>query len=232
MHSAKLQGIEAILFDFGGTLDSDGEHWLDRFCLLYQEAGFGLPLSRIKHAFYETDAHCCGHPALLSAGLRSLMAYHVHLQFKTLQLKDDDGEKAMVHAFCSKSEYFLQRNARLLTRLKAHYRLGVVSNFYGNVAVICQEAGLAESLDIMLDSVLMGVSKPDHRIFRSALAALGRPPSRVAFVGDSYERDITPARELGLKTIWMPGPNPRSPRNTPHVDLRIAALTELLEAGT
>lgn len=227
MHGEKSDEVAGILFDFGGTLDSDGEHWLDRFYTLYEKAQLRVPAQEIKRAFYEAEDRCKGNPKVIDLGLRPLMEYHVHVQFESLDLKAAGTEKSMARSFCSRSERFLKRNALLLNALKRRYRLGVVSNFYGNVAVLCREAGLAEFLHVILDSVALGVEKPDHRIFLTALSRLNLPASRVVFVGDSYHRDIVPARELGMKTVWLPGPNPRTPVHAGRADARISSLSEL-----
>ena len=100
------------------------------------------------------------------------MKYHVHLQFEILELKRDGDEEKMVNAFCAKSEGFLRRNALLLGSLKRRYRLGLVSNFYGNVAKLCEEARLAELFEVIVDSAKIGISKPDPEIFRTALRKL------------------------------------------------------------
>jgi HAD superfamily hydrolase (TIGR01509 family) len=227
MHGEESHEAAGILFDFGGTLDSDGEHWLDRFYVLYEKAGLRLPPAEIKRAFYEADDRCKGNPEVICAGLRPLMEFHVHVQFETLHLKAAGAERDMARSFCAQSEQYLRRNALLLQALRDRYRLGVVSNFYGNVAILCEEAGLMESLRVILDSVLLGVEKPDHRIFLTALDSLQLAPSRVVFVGDSHERDIVPAQELGMKTVWLPGPNPRTPLHEGRADARISSLTEL-----
>jgi putative hydrolase of the HAD superfamily len=227
MDTERFRGSKAILFDFGGTLDSDGEHWLDRFYALYEDAGLDLPPSEIKRAFYDADAICCRDPKVTSFGLRPLMKYLVHLQFEILDLENDAKEEELVEAFCSKSERFLRRNALFLSRVRRCYRLGLVSNFYGNVATLCEEAGLAESLDMILDSARIGMSKPDPEFFRMALAKLGMRPQQVIFVGDSYERDMMPARDVGMKTLWLKGPQPRIPSNAGPVDGWISSLSEL-----
>ncbi|MEJ2369096.1 MAG: HAD family hydrolase, partial [Acidobacteriota bacterium] len=170
---------------------------------------------------------CKGNPEVACARLRPLMDVHVHVQFEILHLTAASTEKGMARSFCAHSEQYLRRNALLLNTLKDRYRLGVVSNFYGNVAVLCKEAGLSESLRVIIDSVPLGVEKPDHRIFLAALDVLQLPPSRVIFVGDSHERDIVPARELGMKTVWLPGPNPLIPLHKSRADARISSLTEL-----
>jgi putative hydrolase of the HAD superfamily len=149
------------------------------------------------------------------------------LQFESLSLEDRGKEQKLVKKFCAKSEHFLRRNARLLDRIRSHYRLGLVSNFYGNVAIICEEAGLSRSLDVIVDSARIKSSKPNPKIFLIALATLDLPPEQVVFVGDSYERDMIPARELGMKTLWLKGPNPRIPEHPGPVDDWISSLTSL-----
>lgn len=222
-----LSQCKAILFDFGGTLDSDGEHWLDRFYDLYEQAGLDVPKVEIKGAFYAADRLCNNDPKLVSMGLRSLMKHHVRIQFAALNLNDTAKEEEIIKRFCAKSERILKRNAQLLKRFKPSYRLGVISNFYGNVATLCREAALSDSLDVILDSAAVGVSKPDPEIFRIAMAKLDLPASRTVFVGDSYERDIEPARKLGMKTVWIKGPLPRIPENAEPADFEISSLTDL-----
>jgi len=227
MNPLKFRECKAILFDFGGTLDSDGEHWLDRFYALYNQAKLQVSLPKIKRAFYYADSLCSLDSQVVSLGLRPLMKHHIHLQFAALNLSDEKREKELVEAFCSRSEQFLRRNALLLRRMSHHYRLGLVSNFYGNVATLCAEAGFGEVFDVILDSALVGMSKPDPEIFRTALERFQLPPKEVVSVGDSFERDMIPTRELGMKTIWLKGPHPRVPENAGPVDASISSLPEL-----
>ena len=223
----QFRNCEAILLDFGGTLDSDGEHWLDRFLELYEQAGLDYPHEEIKRVFYLADDICCKDPDVDGFGLRDLMKYHVHLQLDALGLQDQHSEDRLVDGFCSKTERTLRRNALLLARLKERYRLGVVSNFYGNVATLCEEAGLSDHLEVILDSTCVGLSKPDPEIFRLALKQIKAGPAEVIFVGDSFERDIIPARNVGMKTIWLKGPNPRLPKNHGPIGCLISSLPEL-----
>ena len=227
MTSGKFSGCSGVLFDFGGTLDAAGDHWLDRFFALYRKAGLDLPQNEIKRAFYFADELCCADPRVDALGFRALMHHHVGLQFTALDLEAPEICAQMADDFCRQSEFFLHRNARLLRRAKLRFRMGLVSNFYGNVAVICEETGLAGSLDVILDSGRFGKGKPDAEIFLAALDALSLPPEHVIFVGDSYERDMVPARALGMKTVWLKGPNPRIPIQAEAADACIFRLTEL-----
>jgi len=64
----------------------------------------------------------------------------------------------------------------------------------------------------------LGVSKPNPKIYSLALRDLGLQPAEVMYVGDNPAHDITPARKLGLVTVWsrrsaraQPGPADLAP---------------------
>ena len=50
-----MQAIETVLFDFGGTLDSDGVAWKERFHALYRSEGLDLSADAFAPAFYAAD---------------------------------------------------------------------------------------------------------------------------------------------------------------------------------
>lgn len=221
-----FEECKGILFDYGGTLDSDGERWPDRFYTLYEEAALGFPRAEIKRAFYHAEDRCYADPGVRALGLRALMAAHVQWQFEALGVKDRRKERSLVDKFCAVSEKFMLRAARLLRRAKSRYRLGIVSNFYGNLATVLREAGLFEFFEVVVDSNRMGTQKPDTEIFRFALTRLGLLAHQVIFVGDSYERDMIPSRALGMKTIWLKGPGAVAVKAA-EVDACISTLAEL-----
>ena len=52
---------------------------------------------------------------------------------------------------------------------------------------------------------MVGVRKPDPRIFQLGVEALGLAPHEVAVIGDSYSKDIIPAKSIGCHTVWFKG---------------------------
>jgi putative hydrolase of the HAD superfamily len=221
--------ISAILFDFGGTLDSDGQHWLDRFYRIYDQIGLSqTPRERIKEAFYWADERLELDFSIRTAGFRPMMERHVQLQFQKLGLKDPKREAEAAAAFYRPCEKVLHRNRRILERLHlAKLRLGVLSNFYGNVGTLCEEAGLKPFLRVILDSVIVGLKKPDPKFFQLALEGVKAPASETAFVGDSFERDIIPAKALGMTTFWMTSEQSRVPPDPAKVDHILHSLEDL-----
>src|SRR5207247_5019711 len=95
------------------------------------------------------------------------------------------------------------RNRPVLERLAGRYRLGVVSNFTGNLRPCLEELGLARLFAVLSDSALIGWSKPDPRIFGHALAALQVAPQRAWMVGDSFEAYNGDAAVGRLRSCWL-----------------------------
>lgn len=233
MSTANLRDCAAILFDFGGTLDSDGVHWLTRFFALYDNAGFTIPRPEITKAFYYAVDTCYADTRLASAGLKPLVDYHVHLQFEALGIENSQQEKRFAEKFRSDCESFLRDRIALLMRLKTTRRLGIVSNFYGNLSKVLQEIRLDQFFEVVVDSNRVGLRKPDPGIFLLALTRLGLPGREVIFVGDSLERDVIPAMKTGMKAVWLRGSDrtrgEEAQAAAPHASIdRLSDLEELL----
>lgn len=219
--------LRAVLFDYGGTLDGEASHWLDRFVGLYREAGVEVPFERLKDAFYAADEACYATPSIADAGLAQLMELHVRVQLDRLGKSDPRLHRFLVDRFVADSRTSLAASRRVLERLQPVVRLGVVSNFYGNVSRILDAAGFGAILAVVADSHRVGRSKPDPSIYEWAVARLGLASAQVMHVGDSYERDVLGARAAGLRTAWLLGGRSGEP-NGPPPDLTLRSLDQLL----
>jgi len=110
------------------------------------------------------------------------------------------------------------------------YRLGLISNTpWGTPDYLwtgqLERFGLAEFFEVACFSSHVGFRKPDPRIFRSALDALGVPANRAVFVGDEPEADIAGARAAGLRAVWIDRAD--RPPPDPPADLHITRLAHL-----
>jgi putative hydrolase of the HAD superfamily len=81
---------------------------------------------------------------------------------------------------------------------EAGFRLGVVSNAMGNIEDDAARYGLAEYFDVIIDSHVVGVAKPDPRIFHIALERMGFAPEQALFAGDLYSIDMAGALAAGI----------------------------------
>lgn len=91
-----------------------------------------------------------------------------------------------------------------LDQLKARgKRMGIISNFSPNCEPLLQELGLAHYFDFFIVSGILGVEKPDPRIFQAAIEAAGKPVSELVYIGDSIFHDIEGARRVGMDAILV-----------------------------
>ena len=90
-----------------------------------------------------------------------------------------------------------------LRALAAAYRLACITNHFSWVRERATEAGFGDLIAAWAISAEVGVEKPDARLFRKLLDDAGTTPDRVAMVGDRLDRDIVPAKALGMRTIWV-----------------------------
>ncbi len=73
-----------------------------------------------------------------------------------------------------------------------------------------------------------GAGKPDERVFRHALAALGAGPRQAWMVGDNLRWEIEPCRRLGLHTVWVDVRGQGLPADAPVAPHRtVRAIAEL-----
>ncbi|HEY6051289.1 MAG TPA: HAD family hydrolase [Thermoanaerobaculia bacterium] len=223
-----MSGPSVLLFDFGGTLDSDGVPWKERFFRIWTEEVQTLDRARFDRAFHSADDELVGgvpRDLPLSATIGRLG--------RGLASRLDADPAAADRAaerFARESLGVLAGRAALLERLGSAYRLGIVSNFYGNLLAACEEAGIRGHFSAAIDSVDVGCVKPDPRIFRAALDALGAEPGDAVFVGDSPERDMAGARSLGMAHVLVRPDGHRGKAACCPGDRVIARLEDLPEA--
>jgi putative hydrolase of the HAD superfamily len=192
----------ALLFDFGGTLDGPGLTWKTRAFSLYRTAGLAPDPAAFDPVFYAADDALVG-AVPVTLGLDETVRRLFTGISARLGVADGGLTARLAQRFIDDARASLRDSARVLARLAPRHRLGIVSNFYGNLGAVCADAGLTPVLGAIADSTVVGWSKPDPRIFRHALDALGVSAGDAAFVGDSRPRDMEGARALAMPHVWL-----------------------------
>ena len=215
--------IKALIFDYGGTLDTDGMHWSHILWLGFQHAAqvcaFTNPLSVVSWQAFR-DAYVFGERTL---GREEFIAptdnFHqvllkkvdLETQFLVEQQIWTPAEAERQHAIQVIAQYcddyarqHIDRARALLDKFAQTYRLVLVSNFYGNVRAVLQDYGLTH-FSAVVESAEVGIRKPDPAIYRLGVEAAGVEAQECCVIGDSFGKDVVPAHSLGCQTVWLKG---------------------------
>ena len=87
--------------------------------------------------------------------------------------------------------------------LKKKYKLGIIANQIPGAEKRLEEMGMRRYFDVIVSSAEEGVAKPDPRIFNIALIRAGCTPEQAVMIGDRIDNDIVPAKQMGMKTVWI-----------------------------
>jgi len=195
--------VRTVLFDYGGTLDSDGIPWLERFYPLYKECGAEIPRARFDRAFYDSDDHLPTRHALRGLDLEQTLLLQVRDVLSAAAPEKLELAPRIAGRFAEDSRRHFRLLRPTLDKLARTQSLGIVSNFYGNLDGILRAEGLRDLFGVVADSGVLGVTKPDAEIFLHAARALDCDPADCLMVGDSVKRDIRGAAAAGMKTALV-----------------------------
>ena len=116
-----------------------------------------------------------------------------------------------------------------LTELKARgYRLGIIANQNPGLEKRLEDWGLRQYFDVIVSSAEIGYAKPDREIFEKAFEMAGCMAEESVMVGDRLDNDMLPAKEIGMKTVWMKSGLAKY-QTSEIADFQIQSLGELKE---
>jgi HAD superfamily hydrolase (TIGR01549 family) len=224
---------KAIIFDFGGTLDTNGIHWRVKFLEAYKKFGLKFTSEQYNYAYVKADEELKRKANSIN-NYKTLLLEQIKLHLKFIKPEGYEEKKLqeialkVLDEIMLDVEYCLNESKKIFEVLKKKYKRGIVSNFYGNLEKICADIGFDKYMDIMIDSETVGIEKPHPGIFSLALQELNVKPENIFVVGDSYERDIVPTKILGCKTIWLKNKSFKESENTDSADYIVNNLGDIL----
>lgn len=207
--------IKGYLFDYGATLDTAGCHWGQMLWASFRRCGVPVTEQQFR------DAYVYGERTLGSRNLiapedtfYTTLGVKLRLEFCFLTqagaLKTDEGEAALMRERVLNDVYkrvldTTKESRIVLEKLRKNYEMVLVSNFYGNIRTVLKEFGLDVFFKDIVESAEVGIRKPDPRIFEMGVQRLGLRPDEVVVVGDSFRKDVVPAKEAGCHAVWLKG---------------------------
>jgi len=112
-----------------------------------------------------------------------------------------------------------------LEALKGGYKLGIISDTWPSIERILKAGGIDTFFDAKTYSYLLGVFKPDERMYLHALTQVGLPPEQTIFIDDS-ERNLDGAAKCGIQPVLITvNPDTKNSGKYPS----ISRLSDLLE---
>lgn len=236
MNKEDFKNIKGVIFDYGGTLDTGGNHWSEVIYDAWKKAGVaaGVPefreayvyaereLARTRHILPEHDFH----DLLLIKMQLELQHIAERGLFPPALIQPKAEEIARLCYESARSHVEAARS--VLEALASRYPMVLVSNFYGNIETVLKDFGIDHCFRKIVESAVVGVRKPDPEIFRIGVRDLGLEPQQVLVVGDSYKKDILPARQAGCLAVWLKGKGWTAEEDAQTDDCIISSLNDLL----
>lgn len=206
--------IKGIIFDYGGTIDSRGEHWSEVIYRGWKASGIEADKNVFRDCYVTAERALARERIILSDHNFRTLIYHKaiieltdYLQRTGAIASERIPEYASLIAdYCDTQARRCIEEARpVLATLAEKYPMMLVSNFYGNVDSVLRTYDVRRYFQGVIESAVVGVRKPDPRIFMLGVVALGLKPEEVLVVGDSLRKDILPAESIGCHTAWIKG---------------------------
>lgn len=181
--------IRGLIFDYGGVISN--MRWEVAHEL---EEQHGLERNTIFRTLYDSDEW-----REVQTGRGDVEAWH---EAAHRRLEEAAG-KALppLHEQWRQSWHLIQENLDLIAALKPSYRIGILSNADTTLEERIRDGlGIYHLFDTVVSSAVVGVAKPDHRVYRLAAERLGLPVEECLFIDDA-ERNVEAAREVGMAAV-------------------------------
>lgn len=209
----EINKIKGIIFDYGGTLDSGGKHWSEVLWDSYIEAGVRVDKADFREAYVYTERELARERHILPAhDFHDMLLIKVQIELEYLvregHFSPDDVEsktREIADLSYEAARQSIEKARPVLEELSQKYELVMVSNFYGNIETVLQDFGIKDYFKAIIESAVLGIRKPDSRIFEHGVKALGLQPEETLVIGDSLKKDILPAESIGCQVLWLKG---------------------------
>lgn len=223
----------AVFFDAGYTLLCMEPDQKTNFLQSCADLGIEIDLSRLDDGINNASALLAPRtpaagkePFSLAAVDRFWIEYH-RLLLCACAVNPDDAQRAdaVYRRFTDAMRWRVYDEVRpLLDALRSRgIKLGVISNWTGDLEIVLESVALHSAFDFVIDSAHYGYEKPHPEIFNEALRRAGVSARQALHVGDSPGHDVEGALAAGLRAALLD-------RDDAHPDYSRAPRLTSLEA--
>lgn len=221
-----------IFFDLDHTLWDFETNSRRTIEVLFEERGLSNKLGCDAHSFYEkyieiNDAKW----ALYRTGAITKERLRAERFVDTYAAFGYDDERGATEferdylATCPYQTALMEGAVETLTYLSENYHLNIITNgFHETQKIKLRESGLEGYFKNLICSDVVGVNKPDRRIFAEALRLSGARRKSSVMIGDNLATDVLGARDSGLSQVFY---NPGKQKHKEKITFEISELSHL-----
>ncbi len=230
--------IKGIIFDYGGTIDTNGKHWAEVIWTRYKELNIPVSKEDFKKAYIHGERTLALQPLIkpfhdfydvLLIKARIQIEYLIEQGLLSDSLQTKEYPEEIAKGCYNFAKEVVNKSLFVVNKLAFKYNLTLVSNFYGNIHKVLENFGLLCSFKSVIESAVVGVKKPDPAIFTLGVRELGIEAHETVVIGDSFSKDIVPAKAAGCHTIWLKGEGWEEETDDSVPDAIITDLAQLID---
>lgn len=221
-----------LFFDLDHTLwdfNKNSEETLEELFNLYALKELGISaFEDFLHTYRKVNDLLWEQYRHGSISKTELRSTRFNLTFKEYKLEHPELAKKIDQDYISKSPtktHLFPYTLEVLEYLSSKYRLHIITNGFEEVQDIKMSAsGLQPYFHHKITSDLVGVNKPDPKIFTYALRSTGAKRNQSLMIGDNLPVDIIGARNVGMDQVYF---NPEKAIHSANPTYEISCLSEL-----
>jgi len=187
--------IEAVLFDFGGVLSTSPFDAFER-----HERSQGLPVGFIR-SLNATNHHDNAW-ARLERNEVGFDEFCAQFEAEAVAAGGRVDARAL---FATMAGEMRPAMVEAVRRCHVHFKTGLLTNNFVTPDAKMRHNEVLDHFDVVIQSAVVGVRKPDPRFYLLACRALEIEPSSAVFL-DDLGVNLKPARQLGMQTIKVIDP--------------------------
>jgi epoxide hydrolase-like predicted phosphatase len=186
--------VELVAFDFGGVLTPSPWVALEGYAV---ELGLA-PRTFVR--FIEADPK-------MDEWFTGVITGREFFKYVCVQVQADNDVRVDIRRLSDAADVGVAHPEpvmlELVARVKRERRTALVTN---NVTgARWRDTFPFDLFDIVLDSSVLGVRKPDPRMYQELVRSAGVAPAGIVFI-DDFEQNLGPAEALGIRTIRFENP--------------------------
>lgn len=196
-----------ILLNYEGTIDTNGQHWGAILWHKFRKHDIALDKSVFNKAYaYAEAALASGNTIRPDDTFLDVLVHQITQQFDFLTKAGYPLDYTLITRIAEECNQLAQRTVRkaktILESLSNAFPIVLVSNFYSNLNTMLTEFGIRNYFADVVEPTQQ-LPHSDTAMYERGVQRLGYAAEECVAVGDSYNRDILPSKEIGCQTVWL-----------------------------